>query len=219
VEIRFEKSEAVRFISHHDLMRAFQRALRRASWPVRLTEGFNPRPRVVFPDALEVGVVSQDEAAEVELAQWIPLSKLERQLRRSLPPGLLLRSLKEVDPIRTGKRLIECRFRIQLREPQIRLSSRRLEELREAPKLPYRRRKRQAAGPTKELDLRPSLVDAKLDDNGDLCLNVKPSPNGTGRPLEYLSMLTGVPEDRLRGIRITRLRMTLGSPPPPQVDP
>ena len=63
VEIRFQKGEAVRFISHHDLMRAMMRAVRRANLPVRLTEGYNPRPRIVFPVALEVGVASLDEVA------------------------------------------------------------------------------------------------------------------------------------------------------------
>ena len=76
VEIRFEKGEALRFISHHDLMRAFQRAVRRAGLPVRLTEGFNPRPRIVFPVALEVGVASLDEVAEIELTQCIALPEL-----------------------------------------------------------------------------------------------------------------------------------------------
>ena len=79
VEIRFEKSEAVRFISHHDVMRAFQRAVRRADLPVRLTQGFNPRPRIIFPAALELGIASLDEAAELELTQCLPLSHLKNQ--------------------------------------------------------------------------------------------------------------------------------------------
>src|ERR1035437_4614515 len=76
VELRFEKGEAVRFISHHDLMRALMRALRRAALPVRLTQGYNQRPRIVFPVALEVGVASLDEAAEIELTQCLEIPEI-----------------------------------------------------------------------------------------------------------------------------------------------
>ena len=211
LEIRFEKTEAVRFISHHDLMRAFQRALRRARWPVRLTEGFNPRPRIVFPDALEVGIVSRDEVAEVELTQWNPINDLERRLRRELPSGLLVRSLNEIQPTRKARQSIQHQYRIHLRETGIVLSPQRLETMLRAKQLPYLR----PGNPTKrgarpkELDLRPSLAGVALEDNGDLTISVKCSPSGAGKPLEYLALLTSLPKDRLKGIRLTRLRTTL----------
>src|SRR6185503_9821597 len=114
IEIRFEKGEAVRFISHHDLMRAFQRAVRRAALPVRLTEGFNPRPRIVFPVALEVGIASQDEAAEIELLEWIQPQEVMARLARHLPPGLTIRLARELPSTRKGQTPLRMKYRMHL---------------------------------------------------------------------------------------------------------
>src|SRR6185503_1780822 len=103
VEIRFQKGEAVRFISHHDLMRAMMRAVRRAALPVRLTEGFNPRPRIVFPVALEVGVASLDEVAEIELTQCIATQEVLARLSSAFPPGLVLKTVRDLPPRRAGQ--------------------------------------------------------------------------------------------------------------------
>src|SRR5476651_2568388 len=100
VEIRFAKDEAIRFISHHDLMRAMMRAVRRAKLPVRLTEGFNPRPRIVFPVALEAGVASFDEVAEIEFNQCIALQEVFDRLASALPPGIQLKTVKDLPPRR-----------------------------------------------------------------------------------------------------------------------
>src|SRR5258705_4238869 len=96
VEIRFQKGESVRFISHHDLMRAMMRAVRRANLPVRLTEGFNPRPRIVFPVALEVGIASLDEVAEIEFTQCLDIQDLTDRLASVFPPGLKLMAVKDL---------------------------------------------------------------------------------------------------------------------------
>src|ERR1035437_2871630 len=103
VELRFEKGEAIRFISHHDLMRAMMRAIRRAALPVRLTEGFNPRPRIVFPVALEVGIASLDEVAEIELTQCSEIQEIHNRLASVFPPGLELKAVRDLPPFRAGQ--------------------------------------------------------------------------------------------------------------------
>ena len=103
VEFRFAKRGALRFASHHDLMRLWHRALRRAGLPIRLTRGFNPRPRVVFPTALELGVESEDEVVEIELAQWVPLARFRERLARELPEGIELAGARLLPPRRRGQ--------------------------------------------------------------------------------------------------------------------
>ena len=68
--IRFEKAERMRFLSHHDLMRLFERAFRRTGLPLRMTEGYNPHPVISFPTALALGIESLDEVVEFELSRW-----------------------------------------------------------------------------------------------------------------------------------------------------
>ena len=211
VEFRFEKGEAVRFISHHDLMRAFQRAVRRAGLPVRLTEGFNPRPRIVFPVALEVGIAALDEVVELELTEWIQPRVMLERLGKVLPPGIHLQSVKELPPTRRSRTPLRLRYRLHLAEAEARLEEARLLELLNAPTLPFE--KRNPRKPTQTRDLKASLLHAELD-GGDLVVDVKPSPQGLARPLAFLSLLLKTPMERLRHVRVTREKMDLADPTP-----
>jgi len=209
VEIRFEKGEALRFISHHDLMRALQRAVRRAGLPVRLTEGFNPRPRIVFPVALEVGVASLDEAAEIELTQCLALQVIHQRLCAALPPGLTLTTIKELPPSRTGQTPVRLTFRLHLQEAGIRLDPHSLTRLLAATTLPFARPREKGV---QNVDLRPALLDLDLEPSGDLRLDIRPAPRGSARPLEVLSLLLQAPLASLKHVRVTKLRMELRSP-------
>jgi hypothetical protein len=154
--------------------------------------------------------------AEVELIKWTPIDELERRLQRSLPPGLRLRGLREIRPVRKGRRPVEHRYRIHLRETQIKVDPRRLRKALEAKVLPHLRRQRPNRNqPPKKLDLRKSLANAALDASGDLYISVRPDPHGTLRPLELLSLLTEKPERVLKGVRVTRVLTKLDPPPNP----
>src|SRR5690242_10956811 len=72
VRFRFRKDGALRLLSHHDLLRTFERMLRRAALPVRATRGFHPKPRLVFALSLPLGVVGCEEVAELELDADLP---------------------------------------------------------------------------------------------------------------------------------------------------
>ena len=66
---RFEKGEAVRFVSHLDIQRTFQRAFRRANIPLAYSQGFNPHPQLSFATALSLGYTSEAEWFDVKLAE------------------------------------------------------------------------------------------------------------------------------------------------------
>ena len=85
-----------RFLSHHDMMRLWHRALRRSRLPLRTTEGFHVRPRVSFAMARGVGIASESEWLELELSDWVNPDTVTSQLASQLPPGITLRSLKVV---------------------------------------------------------------------------------------------------------------------------
>ena len=67
VRIRFAKRGKVRFISHRDVARAFERAFRIEQLPLAFTEGFSPRPKVSFGLALSVGHESDAEYLDVDV--------------------------------------------------------------------------------------------------------------------------------------------------------
>jgi|SRR5579862_2786626 len=210
VEIRFQKSEAVRFISHHDLMRAFARAVRRAELPVRLTEGYNPRPRIVFPVALEVGVASLDEVAEIEFHTWLKTEEVFSRLACVLPPGLALTAVQEMPLLRAGRIPARIRYLIHLREAGIQVTEAAIQTLLMATTLPFQRQREKRV---QNVELRSALLGAKLLPEGDLELEVRPSQSGTARPLEVLSLLTGMSVEELKRVRVTKTLMELTFPP------
>jgi radical SAM-linked protein len=95
--VRFTKTGKMRFLSHHDLMRLFERALRRTGLPLRMTEGYNPHPVIAFPTALGLGIESIDEILEFELSSWTSPRAIEKSLGEQLPEGITVGSAEAFD--------------------------------------------------------------------------------------------------------------------------
>ncbi len=94
--MRFEKGEEVKYISHLDMQRLFQRALRRAKLPCEYSKGFNPHLLISFACALPVGVCSKAEYVEVQLEKFIHPSECKARLNEVLPMGIKI--LNAVEP-------------------------------------------------------------------------------------------------------------------------
>jgi len=88
VRVRFSKHGKVRFISHRDVARAFERAFRVEQLPLAFTEGFSPRPKVSFGLALSVGHESDAEYLDVELTDAVDTDSLSERLTPALPEGM-----------------------------------------------------------------------------------------------------------------------------------
>jgi radical SAM-linked protein len=95
--VRFTKTGRTRFLSHHDLMRLFERALRRTGLELRMTEGYNPHPVLAFPTALGLGIESLDEILEFELTRWTAPKQIEKLLGDQLPEGMTVASVDAFD--------------------------------------------------------------------------------------------------------------------------
>ena len=85
--LRFEKEDSVKFVSHLDLIRVFDRAMRRAGLPMGYSQGFNPHPLMTFAHPLGVGIASECELLEMTLASEIPAETLKDELNKTLPQG------------------------------------------------------------------------------------------------------------------------------------
>ncbi|MEW6523817.1 MAG: TIGR03936 family radical SAM-associated protein [Bacillota bacterium] len=99
LRVRFTKTGLSSFLSHLDLMRTMERALRRAALPMAYTAGFNPRPRLSFGPALPVGTASLAEYLDVELQDPVDPEVVPAVLNPKLPAGIEI----------TGARLLEHR--------------------------------------------------------------------------------------------------------------
>jgi len=88
--LRFSKDGDARFLGHLDWSRLLERALRRSGLPVRSTQGFNPRLRMAFTDALPLGIASEGEWATVTLDEDLAPETVAERLRPTLPDAVRL---------------------------------------------------------------------------------------------------------------------------------
>jgi len=97
LRLNFTKTGLASFLSHLDLMRTMERALRRAAVPVAYSEGFNPRMRLAFGPALPVGTASIDEYCDVELQRPVVIEDVLDALNRQLPSGVEVKAARLLD--------------------------------------------------------------------------------------------------------------------------
>ncbi|MYZ37595.1 TIGR03936 family radical SAM-associated protein, partial [Streptomyces sp. MnatMP-M17] len=88
IRLRYTKRGRLRFTSHRDFQRAFERALRRADVPMAYSAGFTPHPKVSYANAAPTGTGSEAEFLEIALAEARDPDKLRELLDESLPAGL-----------------------------------------------------------------------------------------------------------------------------------
>lgn len=186
VRIRFRKDGPLRFVSHNDLMRCWDRLVRRSGLPVRFSQGFNPKPRLSSPLALGVGVTGYEEILELELTERLDPTLVQQQLADNAVEGLSIlsvtvhpskeqtrvESLEYTCPVPQGSSVAE----LQQRAAQV-LGSDHCLVLRKHPKKPDR-----------EVDLRPYILDLRVDDQ-QVWFHIRVVNGGTARAEELLGLL------------------------------
>jgi radical SAM-linked protein len=88
LRIRYAKRGRLRFTSHRDFSRAFERAIFRARVPMAYSSGFHPHPRISYAGAAPTGSASEAEYVEIGLAQVVDLADVRALLEEALPDGL-----------------------------------------------------------------------------------------------------------------------------------
>lgn len=88
LRIRYAKRGRMRFTSHRDFSRAFERAVFRARVPMAYSSGFNPHPRISYAGAAPTGSSSEAEYLEIALAEVVDPARVHTELDEALPDGL-----------------------------------------------------------------------------------------------------------------------------------
>ena len=195
LRLRFAKGAAIKYISHLDLARAWERTFRRAGLPLLYSQGFNPRPRFQIAAGLPVGVASRAELLDVWLMQqWEPEEVLAR-LRAVSPPGLEVLEVVEADlkapSLQSQVCAADYEAVVRTVEPLAAIQG-RVEVLLGAPTLPRRRLHK---GEWQTYDLRPLIHSITVtmggvqDGERILVMRLLASQQGAGRPDEVLDAL------------------------------
>lgn len=88
LRIRYAKRGRLRFTSHRDFARAFERAVRRADVPIAHSSGFSPHPKISYAGASPTGAASEAEFLEIGLTRPCDPAEVAAALDDALPPGL-----------------------------------------------------------------------------------------------------------------------------------
>ncbi len=88
LHLRYAKRGRLRFTSHRDFQRAFERALRKANIPMAYSAGFNPRPKVSYANAAPTGVASEAEYLEISVIERCDPQEVAEALNAALPRDL-----------------------------------------------------------------------------------------------------------------------------------
>jgi radical SAM-linked protein len=189
LRITFSKEGWLIYSSHLDLMRLWERALRRAAAPLAYSGGFNPRPKLQLARALPLGHVGEEELIDVYLEEPVSLEQFTKSLVPVLPDGLRVNRVQEVDPRAPAMQtqVVATEYRVIVEwDGSLEAAQDRVERALAAEELPHERR-------GKHYDLRPLIEDLRLEDvtegNAILTMRLSARPGATGRPEAVLDVL------------------------------
>lgn len=202
VRIRFTETGKVRFVSHRDVARLFERALRKLRLPVAYSEGFSPRPKLSFGLALSVAHESDAEYLDVELTERPDIEPLPEALSQALPDGIDVVAVAELEPGADSlqQAITSCTWRIEVLGASAAEVTAAVAETLAAAELPLERVRK---GKTAVVDVRPAFLELEVlgptDDGIALHAHLATAPVSL-RPSELVTVLAidGLEEGRVR---------------------
>ncbi|KUO51554.1 MAG: hypothetical protein APF76_12925 [Desulfitibacter sp. BRH_c19] len=96
LRVKYAKMGSSRFLSHLELMKAMERAFRRARIPLAFSEGFNPHPKISYASALSVGIASEGEYLDIELSTEMDIEDFKIEVNKNLINSLEILDVKEI---------------------------------------------------------------------------------------------------------------------------
>lgn len=198
VVVRFVIDGDLRFISHHDTMRLFERALSRANLPVKYSEGFNPRPRLSLPVPRPVGIASEADVLVVDLIEPLAPADALQRLGAEMPADLTLTGAWMIEggpsPRPTA---ITCHLELPASCHSAVAES--LAGFQAAVSWPVDRRKPSGRS-VRTLDLREGVIASSLS-QGRLEWTTRIAEGGSVRPGEFLTAMGLSAEEWLHRVR------------------
>lgn len=96
LRFRFSRNEGLKYLAHLDILRVFERALKRSGLNVSYSQGFNPRQKLIFGLPMSIGLTSEAEYADIELEEDVTPEYFIETLNRSLPDGIRIQEAVEL---------------------------------------------------------------------------------------------------------------------------
>lgn len=184
IRLRYTKRGRLRFTSHRDFQRAFERALRRAEVPMAYSAGFTPHPKVSYANAAPTGTGSEAEYLEIALTDARDPEKLRILLDESLPTGLDIVDAVEARTSGLADRLTASVWELRLEGVDPADAARAVEAFKAADLVEVQRRTKNGV---RTFDARAAVVDLDSGDGRD----ASDDPTGSETPSPQLAASVG----------------------------
>lgn len=193
LRIRFSRGEEIKYISHLDLLRLWQRALVRAEIALAYSEGFSPHPRMSLAAPLALGVTGEAELMDIYLAKWASPHSFTAAMGRQLPPGIKIEQVFNIAPtlpsLQSQVRSAEYKVGIATGKEKVEIES-AINSLLDKESLPWQHQRDTG---TRHYDLRALIEDIWLGDwrKGycDIMMRLRCDSSGSGRPEQVAAAL------------------------------
>lgn len=201
LQIRFAAEGPLKYVSHLDLMRVWERVCKRAGLPLATSRGFSPRPKIALAAPLAVGATSEAEILDLLLTNCVDLQSTLRALSAELTPGLQIIEIRE-GPLKQAS--LQSMLRAACYEVEVpdRRSPeawrRAIDDLLAREEIPWSHRR---GKDTKSYDLRPLILAMELlgvqEGTARLDMRLRNDERGAGRP-EQVTLALGAGEEPTR---------------------
>ncbi len=161
IRLRYAKRGRLRFSSHRDFARAFERSLRRAGVPMAYSAGFSPHPKISYLGAVPTGVGSEAEYLEIQLWRRVDPEAVRAALDEVLPDGLDIVEAVEAGSGSLAERIEASQWRLELRGADVEELSAAVEALLAAAEAPVERLTKDGR---RTVDARGPIVWARVAD-------------------------------------------------------
>lgn len=199
IHITFSKQGPLRYTGHLDLHKLWERAARRAELPLAYSQGFHPQPKMNIAAALPLGFSSRCELLDMRLEQDISLDGLAQKLNDTMPDGIRVMHIEEVDESAPAlqTQVVSAEYEATLKEAGYGSDLKRtIDTVMEKESIIRTRR-------NKEYDLRPLIEELTLASENTVFMKLTSREGATGRPEEVLDELgISFEETRVERIRL-----------------
>jgi len=210
--VLFRKGERVRYISHLDVLRAWERAIRRADLPLSYSQGFTPHPKIAFASPLPLGFMGEAEVMDVSLDEMVPLADFRRRLAAETTEDLAIVDVEEMAATAPAPQslLLWADYRVELPGVAPDDARRVVAEFMARTEFPWTEEKKEKS---RTYDLRTavaSLSAEPIDGGVSLAMRLQADQEMTARPEQVVAAL--FPECETAGISRTGLVLDEQSP-------
>ena len=208
LRIKFGRGEEIKFISHLDIMRLWDRAFHRAHIPLAYSEGFNPHPKMSLAAPLAVGLTSEAELMDVFVARTVTPHWFTSALTQQLPPGITILGVFQaaltLPSLQSQVRYAD--YRVQLDADEAKDTEKAVSALLAMERLPWQHRRDTGQ---RSYDLRALISDLRVvsitESGCTLEMKLRCDSGGPGRP-EQVVLALGFTQHPLS---IHRTKLTL----------